>query len=302
MSTVSLNSNNNANRPNGNGTPEATDSQPYQAPLPWGRWSLRAVALLYLALVLIIPLIFLAQNGLAQGASAFWQAVRLPVAWSALLLTLWTAAVMAAINGVMGTLTAYVIVRYRFPGKALLNAVIDLPLSIPTLVTGVMLVILFGPQTAIGAWLQQHLHIQIIFAPPGIILALLFITFPFVVRAIQPVLEAMDREPEAAAATLGAGPITIFRRITLPVIRLPLLSGMLLSFARGIGEFGAIVLVSGNIPFHTQTAAVYVLGEVESQDQLGASAMSLLMLAIAFGLVLLVDILQQRSPRKEVAL
>jgi sulfate transport system permease protein len=240
-------------------------------------------------------LIFLAQNGLAQGLSAFWQAVRLPIAWSALLLTLWTAAVMAAINGVMGTLTAYVIVRYRFPGKTLLNAVIDLPLAIPTLVTGVMLVILFGPQTKLGAWLQLHLNLQIIFAPPGIIVALLFITFPFVVRAIQPVLEAMDRHPEAAAATLGAGPITIFRRVTLPVIRLPLISGMLLSFARGIGEFGAVVLVSGNIPFHTQTAAVYVLGEVESQDQLGASAMSLALLAIAFCLVLLVDFLQQRG-------
>jgi sulfate transport system permease protein len=227
--------------------------------------------------------------------------VRLPIAWSALVLTLWTAALMACINGVMGTVTAYVLVRFRFPGKALLSAVIDLPLSIPTLVTGVMLVILFGPQTAIGAWLSQHLHMQIIFAPPSIILVLLFITFPFVVRAIQPALETLDREPEAAAATLGAGPLTIFRRVTFPGIRLALLSGMLLSFARGMGEFGAVVLVSGNIPFHTQTAAVYVLGEVESQDQLGASAMSLVMLAIAFGLVLLVDFLQRRTRRNEVA-
>jgi sulfate transport system permease protein len=267
--------------------------------LPWGRWSLRTVALLYLTVTLIIPLIFLAQNGFSAGLSEFWQAVRLPVAWTALALTLWTSAVMALVNGVMGTLTAFVIVRYRFPGQALLNAVIDLPLSIPTLVTGIMLVILFGPQTAIGGWLARHLNLQIIFAPPAIILALLFITFPFVVRAIQPVLEGLDREPEAAAATLGAGPITIFRRVTLPSIRLSLLSGMLLSFARGVGEFGAIVLVSGNIPFHTQTAAVYVLGEVESQDQLGASAMSVVLLAIAFGLVLLVDALQRRAAGSE---
>jgi sulfate/thiosulfate transport system permease protein len=281
-------------------TPKALSQlRPHQAPLPWGRWSLRAVALLYLTVTLVIPLIFLAQNGFSAGLREFWQAVRLPVAWSALILTLWTSAVMAAINGVMGTLTAYVIVRYRFPGEALLNAVIDLPLSIPTLVTGIMLVILFGPQTYIGGWLARHLNVHIIFAPPAIILALLFITFPFIVRAIQPVLEGLDREPEAAAATLGAGPITTFRRITLPSIRLSLLSGMLLSFARGIGEFGAIVLVSGNIPFHTQTAAVYVLGEVESQDQLGASAMSLVLLAIAFGLVLLVDVLQRRDARGE---
>jgi sulfate/thiosulfate transport system permease protein len=287
MSAASLNT---ANTPR-----EKSDSRSYQAQLPWGRWGLRATALLYLAVTLIIPLAFLAQNGLSQGLVAFWQAVRLPIAWHALVLTLWTSGIMAVINGVMGMLTAYVIVRYHFPGKGLLNAVIDLPLAIPTLVTGVMLVILFGPQTAIGKWLQQHLNIQIIFAPPSIILALLFITFPFVVRAIQPVLEGMDRDPEAAAATLGAGPITIFRRVTLPVIQMSLLSGMLLSFARGVGEFGAVVLVSGNIPFHTETAAVYVLGEVESQDPLGASAMSLVMIAIAFGLVLLVDALQRRS-------
>lgn len=273
------------------------DPTVYQAPLPWGRWSLRVVALLYLTVTLVIPIAFLAQNGLSQGLTAFWQAVRLPIAWSALLFTLWTSAVMSVINGIMGTMTAYVIVRYRFPGKALLNAIIDLPLSIPTLVTGVMLVILFGPQTAIGAWLQHHLGVQIIFAPPGIILALLFITFPFVVRAIQPVLERVDREPEAAAATLGAGPVSVFRHITFPAIRLALFSGMLLSFARAVGEFGAIVLVSGNIPFHTETVAVYVLGEVESQDQLGASAVSLVMLAIAFGLVLLVDLLQSRNSK-----
>jgi sulfate transport system permease protein len=279
---------------------DTADASLLQAPLPWGRWSLRAVAFLYLAVTLIIPLLFLAQNGFGSGLNAFWQAVRLPIAWNALLLTLWTAAVMAVINGVMGAMTAYVLVRYNFPGKALLNAVIDLPLAIPTLVTGVMLVILFGPQTTIGAWLQHHFNIQIIYAPPAIILALLFITFPFVVRAIQPVLEAMDREPEAAAATLGAGPISIFRHVTLPGIRMALVSGVLLSFARAIGEFGAIVLVSGNIPFHTQTAAVYVLGEVESQDQLGASAMSLVLLAIAFGLVLLIDQLQRSNPRRKL--
>src|SRR5688572_26227687 len=195
----------------------------------------------------------------------------------------------------MGTLTAYVLVRYTFPGKALLNAVVDLPLAIPTLVTGVMLVVLYGPQGVIGGWFRDQLGWRIIFAPPGIILALLFVNFPFVVRAVQPVLQSLDREPEEAAATLGATPLTIFRRVTLPALILPLTSGTLLSFARAIGEFGAIVIVAGNIPMRSQTAAVYVFGEVESENRLGASAVSLVMLTLAFGLILIVDWLQRRS-------
>jgi sulfate transport system permease protein len=217
-----------------------------------------------------------------------------PIAWSALVLTLWTSAVMTLINTIMGTLTAYVLVRYQFPGKGILNSIVDLPLAIPTLVTGVMLVILFGPQQALGAWLKNELGFSIIFAPPGIILALLFITFPFVVRAIQPVLIDLDRAQEDAAATLGAKGWTIFRRITLPHLILPLASGALLSFARAIGEFGAIVIVAGNIPLYSQTAAVYVLGEVESENRLGASAVSIVMVAISFSLILVVGWLQRR--------
>jgi sulfate transport system permease protein len=273
------------------------ETSPGRASLAWGRWSLRVVALLYLAVVLVVPLVVIVQSGLSQGLVGLWRAIALPIAWHALLLTIWTAAVMAAINAVMGTLTAFVLVRYRFPGKGLLNALVDVPLAVPTLVSGVMLVMLFGPQTAVGGWLGRSLGIQIIFAPPGIILALLFITFPLVVRAVQPVLEHADREAEAAAATLGAGPLTSFARVTLPGLILPIAGGALLSFARGLGEFGAIVLVSGNIPFHTMTAAVYVLGEVESQDQQGASAMSLVLLALAFALIVLVDTLQRRANR-----
>jgi sulfate transport system permease protein len=209
-------------------------------------------------------------------------------------LTLWTSAVMTVINTIMGTLTAYVLVRYQFPGKGILNSIVDLPLAIPTLVTGVMLVILFGPQETLGAWLKNELGFSIIFAPPGIILALLFITFPFVVRAVQPVLIDLDRTQEDAAITLGAKGWTVFRRITLPYLILPLASGALLSFARAIGEFGAIVIVAGNIPMYSQTAAVYVLGEVESENRLGASAVSMVMVAISFSLILVVGWLQRR--------
>ncbi len=265
-------------------------------PIVWrGRWSLRAIALTYLAVVLVIPLLVIMQDGLSQGLGELWHQVSLPIARSALWLTLWTAAVMTVINTVMGALTAYVIVRYEFRGKSLLNGLIDLPLAIPTLVTGVMLVVLFGPQQALGAWLKDSLGLKVIFAPPGIILALLFVTFPFVVRTVQPVLLNLDRVQEDAAATLGANSWTIFRRITLPPLVLPLASGALLSFARAIGEFGAIVIVAGNIPMYSQTAAVYVLGEVESENRLGASAVSIVMVAIAFSLMMLVDWLQRRS-------
>jgi sulfate/thiosulfate transport system permease protein len=258
-----------------------------------GALAVRAVALTYLSVMLIIPLAVILQDGLRAGIGGLWQAIAQPIARSALLLSLWTALVMALINAVMGTLTAYVLVRYSFPGKRALNAIVDLPFAIPTLVTGVMLVVLYGPQRAVGAWLDQTLGLKIIFAPPGIILALLFITFPFVTRAIQPVLQSLDRDQEEAAATIGAGSWTIFRRVVLPAIALPLTTGTLLSFARAIGEFGAIVVVAGNIPLRSQTAAVYVLGEIESQNQRAASAMSVVMLAIAFGLVVLVDFLQR---------
>ena len=266
---------------------------------PWGKWGVRAVAFSYLSVLLIIPLLVIFQDGLRQGLGELWHQVSLPIAWSALKLTLWTSAIMTLINAIMGTLTAYVLVRYTFPGQAILNGIVDLPLAIPTLVTGVMLVVLYGPQQALGAWLKNSLGWQIIFAPPGIILALLFITFPFVVRAVEPVLLSLDRSQEDAAASLGAGGWTIFRRIVLPPLLLPLASGALLSFARAIGEFGAIVIVAGNIPMRSQTAAVYVLGEVESENRLGASAVSIVMLTIAFSLILLVDWLQKRNTKEQ---
>lgn len=278
-------------------TPERPALQSSAQP-SWGRWSIRAAAITYLAVLLIVPLAVIFQDGLSLGLTGLWGAVSLPVARSALWLTLWTAVVMALINAVMGTFTAYALVRYQFAGKWLLNGLVDLPFSIPTLVTGVMLVVLYGPQSAVGGWLDRELGWRVIFAPPGIILALLFVTFPFVVRAIQPVLESLDRDQEEAAATLGAGAWTSFRRVVLPAILLPLATGTLLSFARAIGEFGAIVIVAGNIPFKSQTAAVYVLGEIESENRRGASAMSVVMLTLAFALVLLVDFIQRRNQQE----
>lgn len=247
---------------------------------------LRTASFTFILVMVLIPLAVIIQDGFKEGLAEFWRQVSLPVAAHAIYLTLWTSALMTIINATMGLLTAFIMVRYSFPGKGILNAIIDLPLAIPTLVTGVMLVILYGPQQALGQFLGQELGFQVIFAPPGIVLALLFITFPFVVRTIQPVLLELDRQQEHAAATLGAGRLTIFRRIIFPALALPTFSGSLLSFARAVGEFGAVVIVAGNIPFKSQTAAVYVLGAVESENRLAASAISIVLIAISLAVIL----------------
>ena len=268
----------------------AVASQPAPVTRPRSRGlALRGISLVYLAVLVLVPVLVIVQDGFRGGWGEFWGQINLPLAANAIWLTLWTSALMTVINAVMGLATAYVLVRYEFPGKGLLNAIVDLPLAIPTLVTGVMLVILFGPQEALGAFLKDRLGLEIIFAPPGIVLALMFVTLPFVVRTVQPVLMQADLAQERAAATLGAGGWTIFRRIVFPRLLLPLINGSLLAFARAIGEFGSIVIVSGNIPLHTQTAAVYVWGEVESENRLGASAVSIVLMAVAFGVMWVSD-------------
>jgi len=244
--------------------------------------------------MILIPLAVIIQDGFREGIAELVHQITLPIARHAILLTLWTSGLMTLINAVMGLLTAYVLVRYDFPGKRLLNAIIDLPLAIPTLVTGVMLVMLYGPQEVLGNFLSEKLGIEIIFASPGIVIALLFISFPFVVRNIQPVLEGFDRTPERAAATLGASSWQIFWKIVFPALVLPMVNGSLLSFARAVGEFGSVVIVAGNIPLKTQTAAVYTLGAVESENQLGASAISFLLIAIAFLILLITNVIQKK--------
>ncbi|MCC6803389.1 MAG: ABC transporter permease subunit, partial [Anaerolineae bacterium] len=200
----------------------------------------------------------------------------------------------AVINVVIGTLTAYVLTSYRFPGKRILNALIDLPFAIPTLVTGVMLVLLYGPQTAVGALYEQQFGSRLLYAPPGIILALLFLGYPFVTRAVQPVLAGLDLHQQEVAQTLGASGWTTFRRIILPTILPAIITGGMLSFARALGEFGSIVIVSGNIPLRTQTAAVYIYGQVEGGFPVAASSVSLAVLVIALGTTLLTDRLMRR--------
>jgi sulfate transport system permease protein len=259
---------------------------------------LRFPAILYITIMIIIPLAVIIQDGFREGIRELAHQITLPIATHAILLTLWTSTLMTIINAIMGLITAFVLVRFEFPGKRLLNALIDIPLAIPTLVTGVMLVMLYGPQEFLGQFLLEKMGLQIMFAPPGILLALLFISFPFVARNIQPVLQGLDLVQEKAAETLGANSWQIFWKVVFPALVLPLVSGSLLSFSRAIGEFGAIVIVAGNIPLKTQTAAVYVLGAVESENRLGASAVSILLVLVALLFLIFANVLQRKREVK----
>lgn len=250
--------------------------------------------MIYLGLFLLVPVGVIARRGLASGGAAMWKALAHPVARSALLLTLETAAIMAVINAVMGTLVAYVLVRYRFPGRKVLNLLIDLPFSIPTLVAGLMIVVLFGPQAPLGRAFGR-MGIQILYAPPAIVIALLFVTLPIVVRAVEPVLAEVDVAEEEAARTLGASDLFTFRKVVLPAITPAIVTGTLLGFARALGEFGSIVVVAGNLPKRSLVASVLVFGEIESGNTEGASAMSLVLVAISFLVLVAVSMYEKRK-------
>ncbi len=255
--------------------------------------AIRGATLAYLGLMVALPLAVLAWRSAVPGASAFLKALSSPIAVHALWLTFVTAAVMVAINVVMGTATAWVLVRYQFPGKGFVNAMIDLPFAVPTVVTGVMLVALYGPSSALGAAMGRY-GLAVIYRQPGIVLALLFVSYPFVVRAVQPVLLEMDLAEEEAAATLGASGWTTFRRVTLPTLRPAILTGAALSFSRALGEFGSVVMVAGNRPMATKTAPMYIFGEIESGRTYEATVVSTVLLACSLGILVGMNLLQRR--------
>lgn len=252
-------------------------------PLPWGDWGLRAGVGGYLGLLVAAPVAILVWRGLADGPEAFLDAVTDRTAVSALTLSLWTSALAAGVNAVMGTAIAWALVRWKVPGRRLLAALVDLPLAIPTLVAGILIIALFGPQSLVGKELVAA-GLPVAFARPGIVLALLFVTLPFVVRAVEPVLEELDPAEEEAALTLGAGRFTTFFRVLLPPVLPAVAAGAVQTFARSIAEFGSLATVSGNIPHKTLTAPVYILGEVEAGNPGGAAAVSVVLLAIALTL------------------
>jgi sulfate/thiosulfate transport system permease protein len=260
----------------------------------YGAWGLRAAALSYLVAFIAIPIIVVYVQGLRFGLDTFIESLTRPDTLSAIRLSVWTAAIMTVINTIMGTLTAYVLVVYRFPGKKIFNTLIDIPFAVPTLVIGVMLVVTYGPQTFLGAFFSEQLGIRVVFDTPGIILALLFVGYPFVIRTVQPVLLQMDANQQESAHTIGASPWTTFFRIVFPVLRPAIITGALLSFARSLGEFGSIVIISGNIPMRTQTATVYIYTQIEEGNVQAASGASAVLLFISFAVTIGVDIFLRR--------
>jgi sulfate/thiosulfate transport system permease protein len=245
----------------------------------------------YLSLIVLLPLAALTWRSTEGGWDAFWDAVTNPQSVAALKVTLGLSVAVVAVNAVIGPIIAWVLVRDSFWGKGLLNAVIDLPFALPTIVVGIILLALIGPTSPVG--------IHAVATTWAILAALLFVTLPFVVRSVQPVVHELDREMEEAAASLGASSATIFRRVVLPNLIPAILSGAAMSFARAVGEFGSVVLIAGNIPFHTQLASVYIFGQVESDDPIGAAAVAVVLLALSLAVLLVIALLGRWGARHE---
>jgi sulfate/thiosulfate transport system permease protein len=245
----------------------------------------------YLSIVALIPIAAVVFKSLDDGVATFWDAVSTDQAVASLKITLISSVIVVLINVVFGTLIAWVLVRDEFPGKGIVNSLIDLPFALPTIVAGLTLLALYGPDSPVG--------INLAFTRASIVVALLFVTLPFVVRAVQPVLLELDPEMEQAAESLGASRFTVFRRIILPNLIPAIIAGAGLAFARAIGEFGSLVLITGNLPFKTQVASVFIYSQVESDAPISASAVSVVLLVIALVVLLLFGLLSKRALRHE---
>ena len=248
------------------------------------------VVTLYLSVIVLIPLAAVVWRSRENGLDAFWDSIRAPEAWAALRLTVVASLLVTLVNVVMGTLIAWVLVRDRFRGKRVVDTLIDLPFALPTIVAGLVLLALYGPTSPVG--------IDLAYKRAGVFAALLFVTLPFVVRTVQPVLLELEPQMEEAAASLGAGPLTTFRRVVLPNLYPAIAAGAALSFARAISEFGSTVLISGNLPFETQVAAVHIFGQIESDNTTGAAAVSTVLLLVALLVLVGLDVAQRWAARR----
>ncbi len=246
---------------------------------------------LFLSVVVLIPLAMVVYRSTDSGWGGFWHQVHSPFAWSALELTIVMSLIAALVNLVMGTAIAWLLVRDKLPGQRVLDTIIDLPFALPTIVAGVTLILLFGASSPIG--------INLAYARSGVLIALLFVTLPFVVRTVQPVLLELDHDMEEAAASLGAGRLTIFRRIILPTIAPAVAAGTTLAFARALSEFGSTVLISGNLPGKTQVAAVYIYGKIQEDSVTGAAAVSTVLLAVSLVVLVLLNVIQRWVARRD---
>jgi sulfate transport system permease protein len=245
----------------------------------------------YLSIVALIPLAAVLIESVENGTDTFWSAVTNPQAVASLRITLIASVIVVLVNAVTGTLIAWVLVRDEFPGKGIMGALIDLPFALPTIVAGLTLLAFYGPDSPIG--------VNVAFTQVAIVLALLFVTLPFVVRAVQPVLLELDGEMEQAAESLGASKAAVFRRIILPNLTPAIIAGAGLAFARAVGEFGSLVLITGKIPFETEAASVFIFSQVESDATVSAAAVSVVLLVVALVVLLFFGWLSKRALRHE---
>jgi sulfate/thiosulfate transport system permease protein len=246
-----------------------------------------------LSLLVLIPIAAIASQAFNGGWSAFWGAVRDPQSWAALKLTLLSAVIVVIVNTFAGTAIAWVLVRDNFPGKKILGSLVDLPFALPTVIAGLTLLSLYGPDSPI--------HLDVADTRLAVWVALAFVTLPFAVRSIQPVLEELDLDAEEAASSLGAGPFTVFRRIVLPSLAPAMISGASLAFARALGEYGSLVLFTSGIPFKTMVASIRIFGLYEAGDYQGASAVSLVLLVLSLLILLLLGTFRRYLSRDEVS-
>lgn len=258
----------------------------------YGSTSLRVgAATMWLSLIVLLPLAAILWQSVSGGAEAFWAAVTSPAALASFRVTLTISIGVTLVNAVFGLVVAWVLARDEFPGKRLVDALIDLPFALPTIVASLVMLALYGPSSPVGI----HLH----HTSWGVGVALLFVTLPFVVRSVQPVLIELDREVEEAAASLGANDATIFTRVILPALLPSLLSGAGLAFSRAIGEFGSVVLIGGAIPGETEVSSQWIRTLIENDDRVGAAAISIALLAISFVVLFILRAIGSRAAKRE---
>lgn len=265
---------------------------------PWGRYALTAGTLGWFALLIMLPVAALLFEAFQQGPVSFLKGLQGEAAGHAFLLTLLTTILAVMINTLMGLLLAILLVRYKFPGKTLFDGIVDLPFAVSPVVAGFMFIALFGPQGILGNWFEAA-GVKIVFALPGIVIATLFVTLPFVTREVVPVLREMGREPEEVAYTLGASRWQTFYKVTLPGIKWGLIYGVTLTTARALGEFGAVLVVSGNIIKRTQTATLHIHQEFADFHYQGAFSASVVLGGISFVLLLLTEWRRKTRERKK---
>ncbi|MGD9546449.1 MAG: sulfate ABC transporter permease subunit CysT [Candidatus Krumholzibacteriia bacterium] len=256
-------------------------------------------AVLYLGLLVMIPLSALFIQSSTLGWGGFWEAVSSPRVVAACRLSFTAALTAALLNALFGFVVAWTLVRYRFAGKRLLDAVIDLPFALPTAVSGIALTSLYAPNGWVGRALEPW-GIKAAFTPLGVVIALTFIGLPFVVRTLQPALEDLDLDQEEAAASLGASRRQTFRRVILPAVTPALLTGFTLAFARALGEYGSVVFISGNMPMRTEIAPLLIMARLEQYDYAGATAIGVVLLVLSFLLLLAINLLQRWSGRRHM--